>query len=74
MNDYTSYMNAVNSFYNAAAEWSFEKSTVNDKEKVDSLLEILKEKAIALEGEMANLPLDMRNSTLISHINKILSL
>lgn len=67
-------MNAVNEFYNAAAQWSFEKSTTANKEKVESLLNEVKEKAITLEGEMANLPVDMRNATLLSHINKILNL
>lgn len=72
MRDYTSYINAVQNFYNKVAEWSFEKQTKLDPEKEELCLNAAKSAANKLQIEIEKLPQNMKNTQVATHIKKIL--
>lgn len=67
--NFNNYLNALNSFYQEAANWSYNKAT---SEKQDN--SSLKKKARALQKEIKKLPPDMVRPQVVEHIEKALSL
>lgn len=71
--DFSSYIKALQEFYNEAAWWNYAKQT-NDKAGENKYLKVMKEKAQILQSELKKLPEDMVSDRVQDHINKTLSL
>ena len=71
--DFSSYLNALQEFYNEVAWWNYAKKA-NDKDGEIKRLKTMKEKAQILQSELKKLPKDMVRAGVQDHINKALSL
>jgi len=67
--NFNNYLNALNSFYQEAANWSYSGATSKKQDNSS-----LKKKAKALQKEIKNLPPDMVRPQVVKHIEKALSL
>ena len=71
--DYSSYLNALASFYEEVAWWKYAQNTENHKEEL-SRIKHIKRKAQFLLSELESLPDDMKDKEVLSHIEKALML